>query len=103
MIGGKYESCVKDIRIEGDAVHATIEMSWEQFGRYLLWKQIEDGMSFEDCEAWIDRDYASVKPHLSVCTVTEGDPELMGRKLWVAMPPQITFTCTFEEAKDGQR
>jgi hypothetical protein len=31
-------------------------------------------------------------------TITDGDPEMIGRKLWIVPPPRITFTCKLEPA-----
>jgi hypothetical protein len=87
---------VGNLRIECNVLHYTIEMTWDEFGKFLLWKQVENGMTYEECSAWLDRDYPDVKPKLSTVEITEGDPEMIGRKLWCAMPPTITMTVRFE-------
>jgi hypothetical protein len=89
---------ISDLRVDGDVMRCTITMTVEEFSKFLLWKQLDMGMSYEECGEWLDRDYPDLKPKLETMTITDGDPEMIGRKLWIVPPPRITFTCKLEPA-----
>ena len=84
------------VDVVGDTVRTHVEMTREEFGRYVLWKQIDAGMSYEECGAWLRQDFASYLDQLTTLTITEGAPELIGRQLWILKPATISFACRFE-------
>ncbi len=85
------------LRVEGDTVHSRVEMTREEFGRYVMWKQIDEGMTYDACTAWLERDFPTFRDLLTTMTVTDSDGgEIpVGARLWVLKPETVTMTVRF--------
>ncbi|HXN34390.1 MAG TPA: hypothetical protein VN894_21155 [Polyangiaceae bacterium] len=87
---------IYNLRVDGDTVHHSLEMTRDEFGRFVLWKQLDGEMTYVECENWLRRNFPDYMDQLTTMTIADGDPELIGRKLWVLKPNVISFTCRFE-------